>query len=155
MLRGLDFFKIPPELRPTGLVVQARVREKYNSIFQQATQLIEAVETDIVNSLRPDDTGVAASTLYVCRPQGKEICLKVWDPLSSSQTEYWEEFYPTEEAPEDVIVADPWFSNLLKHAAEGCGFRASVKRVRTEWQPGYCTCLNISVRVPGATFQAV
>ena len=53
--------------------------------------------------------------------------------------------------PHDSIEADSWLSNLLKRAAEGCGFKASVRRVRTERiDPIFGTCLTLSLEISEA-----
>lgn len=151
VLRGLDFFKIPQEIRPAGLVLQAQLQEKYTGTLQQATQLIEAAQTDIVRAMTPDDNGMATTKLFLCRSEGKELHLEVLDPPSEAQgfEEYLSMFQYLQ--PNDIIEADSWLSNLLKRAAEGCGFKASLKRVRTErGDPTFCTCLNLSLEISEA-----
>lgn len=151
MLRGLDFFKIPAELRPAGLVLQAQLQKKYTDMLQKATQLIEAAQTDIITAMTPDNNGLATAELLLCRDEGNEFRLEVFDPPSEAQglEEYRYMFQYLQ--PNDVIEADLWLKNLLKRAAEGCGFKASVKRVRTErGDPVFCTCLTLSLEISQA-----
>ena len=85
VLRGLDFFRIPQELRLAGLVLQAQLQKKYTDTFQKATQLIEAAQTDIVRAMTPDDNGLAQVELLLCRNEGNELRLEVFDPPSEAQ----------------------------------------------------------------------
>ena len=141
VLRGLDFLKIPQEMRPAGLVVQDQLREIYDSLLQQARQPLEAAETDIDSLMTPDDNGVATLKLYLCQQFGDDLSVEVCNDIIPGQ--------PYIRQPPGTIEADPWFSSVLRRAAEGCGFKASVKRVSSDWhEQTHCTCLNLSLDLP-------
>lgn len=151
VLRGLDFFKVPQELRPPGLVFQAHLREKHHSLQQQARQLIEAAETDIISSMIPDDTGVATSKLYFYGDTSESLSLRAWAVIAPGQPDY-----DLSSDNYGAVELDPWFSNVIKHAAEGCGFKTVVKRVRSaDWDGSFCTCLSLSLDIPGAKILSV
>lgn len=144
---GLDFFKIPQELRPNGLVIQAQLRERHHGLLQQARQLIEAVETDIIKSMVPNDSGVATSKLHFLY-RGEGLYLQVETVFAPGQPEHELDLW-------DALELDPWFSNVFKRAAEGCGFKTLVERVQNGWDDSFCTCLSLSLEIPGATTSSV
>ncbi|KAL3157171.1 hypothetical protein ABBQ38_001411 [Trebouxia sp. C0009 RCD-2024] len=138
-----------PSTRRSSIIVRVlsatQLGKQHSSLCQQNTHLWQ--KAMICTPM---------SQLFVCRPKGGELCLQVLDPISSCHTEFWENAATSSDyRPDDTVEAGPWFSNLLKSAAEGCGFRASVKRVRTKFNPSYCTCLTISLDIPGATVPVV
>ena len=91
----------------------------------------------------PDDNGVATSQLYLSKTHDDALRLDAWHALFPGQPEYNNLIY-------GKIEIDPWFSSVLRHAAEGCGFKASIKRVPSDWDESLCTCLSLSLDVPEA-----
>lgn len=142
---ALEFFEVPQSLRPQGHVTKMYIEAKHRELRQTAQRLMDDVSPSLPACMLPDATGTATATAYLCRSEAGRLCLKCETQLGMDVHNQWEDFPLM-----GGVCADPWLCEMLRHVAEGHGFKAHIST-----EAGVGTQLQLQMDVEGTKVEEV